>query len=205
MPAIVAVGLAFGATASTAAVVGTAVIATGVSVAATGYSAYAANKASKSAAAVDNSVAGYNARYDEAMAAQLDLDTQANIRTEREQNAVYLSKQHASYAAAGVIANSGSALDAQLTNVGRMEQQLQQQWVDANQKMQSYASSASVGRLEGQAQAEADRAQGKIALINGGAKIASSLFSAYGSGVFSGLGSSVAPAAAGGGSYYLGG
>lgn len=157
------------------------------STAATVYGTVQASKAAKNAAAVDNSVAGYNARLDEAMAAQSDLDTQANIRTEREQNAVYLSKQHASYAAAGVIANSGSALDAQLTNVGRMEQQIQQQWVNNNQNMQRLASSASVGRLEGNARAEADRAQGTIAMINGVSKASSQLFGAYSSGSFSGL------------------
>jgi hypothetical protein len=65
-----------------------------------------------------------------------------------------------------------------------MEQQIQQAWVNSNQKQQQYAASAKIGRLEGAARAQADRAQGTIALINGGAKIASSVFDAYKSGAF---------------------
>ncbi len=202
MPAIIPIAVAMGASTATAATVAAVAttVATVASVGAAGYSAYAANRASKRAAGVDNAVADYNARQDEALAAQLTLDSEQNIKTQRQENAVYLSKQHVSYAAAGVLATTGSALDAQLTNVGRMEQQIQQTHVDTNQKLQQYASSASVGRLEGQARAYSDRQQGKLALINGGARIASSLFGAYNSGVFAGMGSG---GGGGGGGYFL--
>lgn len=163
----------------------------------TAYGAIEQNKASRKAADVDQATADYNARADLATAHQLDLDTQENIRTQRDENAVYLSRQAASYAAAGVLSNTGSALHAQITNAGKMEQQIQQAWVNSNQKQQQYAASAKVGRLEGAARADADRAQGKIALLNGGAKIASSLYGAYDSGVFSGGGSNKTAALAG--------
>ena len=163
-----------------------AVILAGVAVGATIYGAVEQKKAADNAAQVDTATAAYNAKYDTAMAAQLDEDTQANIQTERQNDKVYLSKEAASYASAGVLATSGSALDAQITNSGRMEQQIQQQWVNANQKEQSYASQAAAGVAYGYAQSESDRMTGSIALINGGAKLASMGYQDYQSGVFSG-------------------
>jgi len=155
-----------------------------VSLAAQGYSAYKQNQAAKNAAQVDTATADHNAKVDEAMAQQLQLDTIQNIRTQRESNAVYLSQQEAAYAAAGVDASGGSPLHAMITNAGRMEQQLQQEYVNSQQKQQQYYSSAKVGRLEGAARAEADRARGTIALIDGGAKMAGTLAGGYSSGVF---------------------
>lgn len=191
MPAVIPIAVALGASATTAATIGTVVTvaSTVASVGAAGYAAYAQNKAAHKAAGVDQATADYNANFDMAQAKQLELDTSQNIKTERKDNASYLSKQATSYASAGVLSNTGSALDAQITNVGRMEQRIQQEWVNTNQKVQAYGSSASVGRLEGAARAEADKAQGTIALINGGASIARSAFGAYNSGVFSGFGS----------------
>ena len=162
-----------------------AVAALVVSTALTGYSAYKQHQAAKNAAAVDTATADYNAKVDEAQAQQLQLDTIQNIRTERENMAVYLSQQHAAYASAGVLADSGSPLAAQITNAGRMEKQLQQEYTDSQQRQKQLYSSARIGRLEGAARAEADRAQGTIALINGGANIAGQFYGAYNSGVFS--------------------
>ena len=161
----------------------------GIAAATTVYGAIQSNKSARNAAKVDTATAEYNARYDEALSKQLDLDTQKNIETERKENAIYLSKQEASYASAGVLSNTGSALDAQLTNVGIMQQRIQQEQVDLGQKQQQYASSATVGRLEGAARASSDRAMGNIALINGAGKLASLGYNAYSSGVFAGAGS----------------
>lgn len=155
------------------------------SIAATAYGAYEGYQSSKQAAAVDNATASYNAKYDQSMAKQLDLDTQQNIRTERQDDAVYLSREAASYASAGVLGTSGSPLHAQITNAGRMEQHIQQEWVNSQQKQQQYAAAANVGQLEGSARASADRASGSLALINGGAKMAGQIFNGYQSGVFS--------------------
>ena len=173
----------FGISATTAAITLSA-----VSVAATGYGMYQQNEAAKNAASVDNATAQYNAKYDESLAAQLDLDTLQNVRTARQNNDVYLSKEAASYASAGVLATSGSALHAQITNAGKFEQQIQQQYVNSQQQQQGYYSKAQVGILAGQAQASADRLSGSIALINGAAKIAGNLAGDYNAGMFSGLG-----------------
>lgn len=156
-----------------------------VAVAGTVYSAIEQNKASRSAAQVDTATASYNAKYDLAQSAQLDLDAQQNIRTERQDDAIYLSRQAAGYASAGVLANTGSALDAQILNAGRFEQHIQQQWVNTNEQQQALASKAKVGILAGDAQAQADRMRGTIALVDGGAKAASQLYGDYNSGVFS--------------------
>ena len=155
-----------------------------VAVAATAYGAYEQKQAADNAAQVDTATAAFNAKYDESLAAQLDLDTQQNIRTERQDDAVYLSRQAASYASAGVLATTGSPLHAQITNAGRFEQKIQQDWINSQQKQQSYYSQAKVGVAYGAAQAESDRMSGSIALINGGAKIAGMLYSADQSGVF---------------------
>lgn len=161
------------------------------SVVATGYSAYSQNKAAHNAAQVDTAVADHNAKIDEVQAQQLDLDTLQNIRTQRASNAVYLSQQEASYAAAGVDTSGGSPLHAMITNAGRMEKQIQQEYTNSQQKQQQLYSSAKIGVLEGAAQAEADRARGTIALIDGGAKIAGSLYGGYQSGVFDRKGKSI--------------
>lgn len=155
-----------------------------VSVGASVYSASQQKKAADNAASVDQATAAYNANVDINNAKQLDLDTIQNIRTERQNDQVYLSREAASYAAAGVLADTGSPLHAQITNAGRLEQQLQQQYVSSQQKQQQYYSSASVGRLEGAARASADQMRGTIALVDGGAKIAGNLFGGYESGVF---------------------
>jgi hypothetical protein len=157
-------------------------------VVAQGVASYGQYRASRQAAAVDMATANYNANVDKAQAAQLDKNTLENIRMERQGNEEYLSRQAASYASAGVLATSGSALEAQITNAGLLEQKIQQQYVDSQQRQQQYYAQAAVGLAEGQAQAQADKLAGNLALINGGAKIAGTLFAAGESGAFSGLG-----------------
>ena len=60
---------------------------------ATGVSAYGQYKASRSAAAVSEATAQYNANVDKVQAQQLDYNTLQNIRTQRQEGNVYLSKQ----------------------------------------------------------------------------------------------------------------
>ena len=150
----------------------------------TAYAMYESNQASKKAQQVDTATAAYNAKYDRAMAAQSDLDTQQKIRYIRQSDEVYLSRQAASYASAGVLANTGSALDAQITTAGRFEQQIQQQWVSEQQKEAAYYSHAQAGIMYGAAQAESDRMSGNIALINGATQMSRMAFQDYESGVF---------------------
>lgn len=160
--------------------IGTAVVAVGATV----YGAVEANSADQNAADVDNATAAYNNKYDTAIAQQLDLDTLQNVDTERQDDAVYLSRQAASYASAGVLATSGSPLHAQITNAGRFEQQIQQKYVNSQQQQQMYYSQGKVGIAAGAAQADADRQSGTLALVNGGAKIAGMGYQDYKSGVF---------------------
>jgi len=142
---------------------------------ATGVSAYGQYKASRSAAAVDTATANYNANVDRAQAAQIDANTLENIRTQRQESNAYLARQEASYASSGVLATSGSALAAQITDAGRLEQKLQQQYVDSQQRQQQLYAQAAIGVAEGAAKAEADRISGNLALIDGGAQIAGAL------------------------------
>ena len=167
------------------------------SLAATAYGAYQGKKSADAAAQVDSATAAYNAKYDTALAEQLDADTIANIDTQRQNDAVYLSKQHASYASAGVLATTGSALDAQITNAGRMEQQIQQEWVNSQQKQASYYSAARAGLAEGAARASSDRMSGSIALINGASQLSRMAFTDYQTGVFAGGGGGETPIGAG--------
>lgn len=160
--------------------IGTATIAAGATV----YGAVQSKEGADQAAQVDSATAAYNAKYDDSMAQQLDLDTLENIDTERQENAVYLSRTAVSYAGAGVLATTGSALDAQITDAGRMEQQIQQQYVNSQQKQESYYSQAAVGVAEGSAEASADRLTGSIALINGAGQLASEGLNDYEKGVF---------------------
>jgi hypothetical protein len=162
----------------------------GASAVATGVGAYGQYKASRSAAAVDIATAEHNAQIDRVQAKQIDLDTLQNIRTQRQENAVYLSDQAASYAAAGVLSTSASPLHAQIVNAGRMEQKIQQEYVNSQQRQQSLYSQATLGIAEGQARAKADRNAGNLALIDGAAKMAGMAFMSFGSG----LGGSIAGA-----------
>ena len=70
----------------------------GAAAEATAYGAITSYQSSKNAAAVDTATADYNAKYDTAAAEQLDADTLSNITLERQDDAVYLSRQAASYA-----------------------------------------------------------------------------------------------------------
>ena len=163
--------------------IGTAALAV-TSIGLTAYGAVEQKDAADNAAQVDTATAAYNAKYDDSLAEQLDEDTIANIDTERQNDAVYLSREAASYASSGVLATTGSALDAQITNAGRFEQKIQQEWVNSQQQQASYYSQAAAGVAYGAAQAESDRMSGSIALIDGGAKVAGMALQDYNAGDF---------------------
>lgn len=177
--------LAIGATASTA----FGVAAVGIAAETAVYGAISSRNASRGAAAVDRASGVLNQRYDQALAQQLDLDTQENIRTMRQEEGGYLSRQHVAYATAGVLANTGSALMTQIVNAGRFEKQVQQRWNESTRQQEQYYSEGIAGRLSGEARAVSDTKAGTLALINGGAHLAGLAFSSYRSGVFSGGGS----------------
>jgi hypothetical protein len=150
----------------------------------------AQHKAAKNAAATDVQVASYNAEIDNAQADQIQLDTEANLSLARKQGQAYVAKQQVSYAAAGVLADTGTPLQAEIASVGTINQNIQQEYSNSQRKQQLLHSQAEEGVYMGQASAAADSARGTAALLTGGAQIASSVFKAYDSGVFSSRGSS---------------
>lgn len=173
-------------------------IAAGAAVVSVGLSAYGmsvAGDAADEAAANARAVAGYNAQVDKTKAQQIDLDTQANIQTERQNDKVYLSRGAASYASSGVLGTTGSPLGAQIVTAGRLEQRIQQQYTNSQQQQKELYAQASEGIATGNAQASYDETQGTIAQIDGGSKIAGTVFSAYQSGVFKGRSTTPVPEA----------
>jgi len=178
-----------------------------------GASMIAQNQASKRAQGAAGQAADlalatsqHNAAIDISQAKQLDLDTVQNIRTERAQDAVYMSRQASSYASAGVL-SSGSPLAAQATTAGRLEQGIQQAYVSSQQKQQQMYAAAKVGQLYGSAQAQAYRTEGDVLRtqnfanqLQGGAHLLSTAAGAYRGGAFNfgGGGTPFVPTDAGG-------
>lgn len=150
-----------------------------VAIAGTAYGAIESSTADKQAAQVDTAVGAFNQKVDIENAQQLDQDTLQNIDTERAADATYVSREAAGYAAAGVIATTGSALHAQITTVGRMTQQIQQQYRDSQIKQAQLYEQGQLAVAEGAAQASADNAAATLALIQGGTQIAGMALSDY--------------------------
>ncbi len=146
------------------------------------------NKAAGQAAQLAVDTATYNANIDIGQAKQLDLDTKANIRTTRAEDAVYTSRQKTAYAAAGVL-SSGSPLAVEATTVGRFEQRIQQAYSDSQLKQRSLYNAAAQGVMYGEANASAIQTANQAAMLQGGARILSTVGSAYSGGVFSSAGS----------------
>ena len=157
------------------------------SVAMQGASMIEQNQASKQAQGLNNAVAQHNAAVDMANAKQLDLDTVANVRAERAEDKVYLSRQASAYASSGVL-TSGSPLSVMATTAGRLEQRVQQQWVNSNRKQEQMASDAVMGQLYAAAENQGLREQNFASELSGGAKLLSTAAGDYQSGAFSGIG-----------------
>lgn len=153
------------------------------SVAMQGYSMVQQNKASKASARTAQDVAAYNARVDMADAKQIELDATANTRAQRQDATVYLSRQKAAYASAGVL-SSGSPLDAEVTTAGALEQRIQQSRSDAMREVSKREASARVGVLYGNAQADAIRRQNSVDMLRGGVGILQTVGNAYSAGAF---------------------
>lgn len=168
------------------------------SLALTAYGMVQQKDAADSAAQVDNATAAFNAKLDAENAQQINLDSLQNIDTMRQDESTYISREEAGYASAGVLATSGSPLHAQITNVGRFTQAIQQQYADAQIKQNNLYEAAKVGVAEGGAQASADQIGGSIALLNGSSRLVGQAYTDYRSGVFSGTPSTSIDSAASG-------
>jgi len=142
-----------------------------------GVQAFEANKNATYAA----KVADYNAKVDIANAQQQAMNAQANIQAQRIQGQEYLSRQRASYAASGILSDSGSAMAVQATTAAKMEHDIQQYWNETQQKEAQLYTKAQMDVSEGKAQAKAYhlsaaadmfKAAGSIALAFAGASSA---------------------------------
>jgi len=133
-----------------------------------GVQAYDASKSASYAA----KVADYNAKVDIANAQQQAMNAQANITKERVQNEAYLSSQRAAYAASGILSDSGSPLMVQATTAARMETNIQQQWMTAQQQEATGYAAAEQAVAQGKAQAEAYHLQGMADIFKGVGSIA---------------------------------
>lgn len=219
MPLVVAgfaaFGTALGATAATAVATGVAATATVASIGATAYStvqqknaasaaASDASNAANSAAATTQATADYNARVDRANEEQISADSAANIDAMRRDAKVYLSRQTAAYAGAGVSVDSGSPLAVRVSTAGALALREAEVHRETNARLQGIESAAKAGVAEGQSQADAIRIQGQAqsdayhragsaALLNGASRMLSQGAGLYQAGAFSGAGGAGAP------------
>lgn len=145
-------------------------------------------QAAKGQAAVSTATGQYNARVDEAQARQFELDAEENVRATRRDESVYLSRQKTAYASAGVLTDGGSPLGTMASTAGAFEQRAQQTWSDAQRRAEQARDAGLVGQLYSQAQADAYRTQGRIAMINGAARATTTVLSAA-AGAYSGVAS----------------
>jgi len=145
-----------------------------------GMSAEASKKAE-----LDAVVTGaHNKDVDYAAASQLETNTEANLRTERQDADIYISKQQAAYAASGVL-SSGSALDVEAQTAGKLEQGIQQKWIDSQVQANAMRTQGNYGQMYMQNQADSIAIQNNINQMKGMSQIASQASSAYQSGTFS--------------------
>lgn len=152
------------------------------------YSANLQRRAANDAAANATAVADYNARVDLAEAQQTDLDARANIQAMRKDAAVYMSRQTAAFAAAGIRADSGSPLALRAATAGRLAMREQQAYTNSEAKQRQLGSSAIAGRAAGAAAASGYRGQATAAVLSGAGRVASLLGQGYNAGLFSGTG-----------------
>lgn len=156
-----------------------------------------AQAAANSAAATTQATADYNARVDRANAEQLSVDSAANIDAMRRDAKVYLSRQTAAYAGAGVSVDSGSPLAVRVATAGRLalrEAEVHRQTVARMEGIESAAkagvaeaaSQADAYRIQGQAAADSYHRAGTTALLTGASRMLSSGYGFYQGGAFGG-------------------
>lgn len=187
IPAIFgAIGTAVGATAATAVVTGVAVTATAVAAGATVYSTVQQKRAADAAARNSSAIGGYNAKVNQQESDQIDLNARENVRILRKDAATFMSRQASTYARAGVVANSGSALAVQVATAGRTAIQQQQLWTDAQARENRLASASIAGIYDAGAKADAYHSAGTAAVMGGAAKLATQIGGAAEAGYFGG-------------------
>lgn len=137
------------------------------------------NKAARDAQRTVKNTAAYNNVVDQVKAQQIDQDANTNIRAMREEAATYISKQQGQYAAAGIIANTGSPLAVQATTAGRLELRAQHVFMDSRAREGMAYSEGAMGLRYGQSQNDQIGMQATAATLSGAAKITGQAYSGY--------------------------
>lgn len=150
------------------------------------YGTIQASNAANASASTSTAVADYNARVDRSAAEQIGLDTEANIKAMRKDNAGFMSRQTAAFTASGIRSDTGSPLVLRAMTAGSLAMKEQQVFTESEVKQRRLDSSARAGVAEGAAQADAYHAQGVAAVLSGAGRVASMLGQDYQNGLFSG-------------------
>ena len=142
-------------------------------------SAVEAKQVSARQAEVASQTASYNSKVDIANAQQLQLNADANIQKQRQDDAVYQSNQRAALAASGVLSGTGSPMELQATTAGREEQDIQTYYTSVQEKESQLYASAQEGVYEGQEQADIYHLQGAADIFKGIGDVANYSDKAY--------------------------
>lgn len=137
----------------------------------------------KNQASAAKQVAQYNASLDINQAKQIELDTNFNISQERQQGKAYLSKQAAAYSASGVLI-SGSPLAVMATTAGKLEMNIQNEYIASQRKQAQLYSAAQQGIQVGEMQASGYKMKGMGELLSGGATLAGQYYGGVQKGIF---------------------
>ena len=123
--------------------------------------------------------ANYNAKVDIANAQQLQMNADANIQKQRQEDASYQSSQRVALAASGVLSGTGSPMELQATTAGRQEQDIQTYYASVQEKESQLYGSAQEGVYEGAEEADIYHLQGAGDIFNGIGSVANYGSKAY--------------------------
>jgi hypothetical protein len=162
MAAFTALGVALGASASTAFAAGTAVTALGATLVGTGVQMYGQRQQAKTA----ERVAERNAKIQENQALQTEMDARENARRQRADSKAKLKTQRSRYAKAGVIME-GSPLEVMAETAGLLELDALEIGRQAKGEATRLRAGAEVSRQDGYDQANALRIASGATLLSG--------------------------------------
>jgi hypothetical protein len=162
MAAFTALGLAVGASASTAFAAGAAVTALGATLVGTGVQMYGQRQQAKTA----ERVAERNAKIQENEALQTEMDARENARRLRADSKAKLKTQRSRYAKAGVI-NEGTPLEVMAETAGLLELDALEISRQGKAKATRLRAGAEVSRQDGYDQANALRIASGATLLSG--------------------------------------
>ena len=142
-------------------------------------SAVEAKQVSSKQAEAVSQAANYNSKVDVANAQQLQLDADANIQKQRQDDSEYQSDQRAALAASGVLSGTGSPMELQATTAGRQEQDIQTYYTSVQEKESQLYGSAQEGVYEGEEESDIYHLQGAGDIFNGIGGVTKDLSSGY--------------------------